>query len=84
MFVALESALLSTKLSCPLGGEGAPQPGQTLCWGPLSQTPSLLLPKSSRSHRESRAASLGRALALFLSGCVNLDVCLSFLIWKRG
>ena len=34
-----------------------------------------------RTHRDSKAACLGRIL--FLSGCVNLGICLIFLIWKK-
>lgn len=67
----------------PLSQEAAPWPGLALCWVPLSQTPSPLLPKSCGTHRESRATCPGRTLTVSLSGCGNWGVCLSFLVWKK-
>lgn len=76
-------ALVHRGFLSPRWGQGS-SVGQVLCWVPLSPTPSVRLPKSSRTPRDSKCRGLRGALALFLSGCVNLGVCLSFLIWKSG
>lgn len=52
-----------------------------LVLNPISAAPKPMLFWGDRTHRDSKAACLGRIL--FLSGCVNLGVCLIFLIWKK-
>lgn len=85
---ALECGFLTVVLpACPLRGEGAPQPGQTLCWGPEDTCPCpepqpVLLWGPGPRREQGRLP--GEHPGLVPLGLRDLGrLRLSFLIWKK-